>query len=428
MQVLFAIVCVLLVVSVAASVMLWRRCSLLVRDQQESQKLNDSLRQELGELRTHIEVTRETQRNAENTFKALAGDVLKHSQEQFLQLAEQRLKAEQAAGAEQIEARRKAVEQLVSPIKETLEKYNLSLQAIEKARAGAYESLMKDLELFRTDQRRLREETGNLVKALRRPEVRGRWGEMQLRRVVEMAGMAEHCDYQEQATLSSPDGRLRPDLIVRLPSHRCIAVDAKTPIDAFIDSLECQDETVRRQCLERHADQIEAKVRELAAKGYQEHLERSPDFTILFIPGESFLQPAVELRPALLESAMERGVVVATPTTLVALLRAVAMGWREERLAENAEKISAQGRLLHERLCAFAGHLDRLRQSLARAVEHYDKAVGSLDRMIVPAVRKLEDLHARSSSEWSEDLTEIAIKPREIKTLPLSVGETPDEP
>ncbi len=336
----------------------------------------------------------------ENHLKALAGETLKETRQEFLEQADQRLK----------------------PVREVLDRYNKSLQEIEAARSKAYGAMHKQMELMAQDQQRLRDETANLVTALRRPEVRGRWGEMQLRRVVELAGMTDRCDFNQQVSVRGTDGEaLRPDMVVHLPSGRTIVIDAKTPLDAYIDSVEAAEPAERQAQLVRHADQVETQVRRLASKGYAQHFDRTPDFVILFLPGEAFLQAAAQQKPSLIEDAMAKGVVIATPSTLISLLHAVAMGWREQSLAENAREISEQGKEIHERLCVFASHLGNLRKAIAKAVEHHDKAIGSLDRTVMPAVRRLEELHAASARTWpDEDLNEINAVPRETKSLPSS--------
>jgi DNA recombination protein RmuC len=244
--------------------------------------------------------------------------------------------------------------------------------------------------------------------------VRGRWGEIQLRRVAELAGMIENCDFTEQTSVRTSDGTLRPDMIVNLPSNRTIVIDAKTPLDAFISAVESQDDGQRSEHFERHANQMESKVRELSAKQYSAQFSQSPDFVVLFIPGESFLQAAVQLRPRMIEDAMEKNVIIATPSTLIALLKAVAMGWREQRLAENAQKISELGRELHSRLGTAFSHVGNLGKAVGSTVSHFNKLVGSLETSVLPQARRFLELGADSPKELPAQLEPVETLPREV--------------
>lgn len=371
----------------------------------------------------------ELREQSQQAFRALAGEALRESSQQFLQLAEQRLAVEQGKAGEQLEARQKAIEQLVQPVKETLDKYNASIQEIEKSRRGAYESLMKDLELFRADQRRLREETGNLVTALRRSEVRGRWGEVVLERVLELSGLTKGIHFVTQLAVEGETGRLRPDVVVRLPQGRSIVIDSKTPMAAFLEALDCKEQVQRDICLDRHLKLIQDKVKDLASKPYRERVTaefgQAADFTVLFIPSESFLYAAVGRNPDLIEAALADKIVIATPCTLIALLRVVEMGWREEQLAQNAKTISEQGALLHERLCTLADHLARLGKSVSDTVKHYNGFVGAFDSRVMPAARRLEELRAKSSKELPE-LPTLDIAPQESRSLAVA-AEAGDE-
>ena len=418
LSIALTIACVLLAVALAGCYSLWRQRGVLIDEQGRLKQERDAAAESARRLDRDLAVVRESQQQAERqfkelrdqsqqTFKSLAGDVLKDSGEQLLKLAAERFRAEQAQADEKLEARRKAVEELVKPVRETLEKYNTSIQDVEKARKEAYGSMSKQLEMLAFDQDRLRQETANLSRALRRPEVRGRWGEMQLRRVVELAGMIDNCDFNEQPSIGGDNGEggiQRPDMLVNLPSNRTIVVDAKTPLDAYLDAIECDGDDERRECLTRHAGHVEAKVRELAKKQYVKHLDRSPDFVVLFIPGESFLQAAVQLRPNLMEQAMERGVVIATPTTLISLLRAVAVGWREEQIAENARKIGEVATELYERVATTLGHLETHGKHLRKAVESYGKIKGSFESRVVVTGRKLKRLGLESDKQLKEHL------------------------
>lgn len=354
---------------------------------------------------------------AQRAFDEVAAKALRQANEQLLQLAEQKFSGQQKEAAAELEQRKQAIEALIKPIRESLDKHAQFVNEIEKQREGAYHSLRQQLTDVVQAQKELRGETQNLVKALRRPEVRGRWGQMQLERVAELAGMIRYCDFETEHTVDTGDGRLRPDMVVRLPSARTIAVDAKTPIDAYLDSLDCADDESRLDCLERHVRQIETQVAKLAAKQYQEQFDRSPDFVVLFIPGESFLQAALQVKPTLLESAMQQNVLIASPTTLVSLLKAVAAGWREQQLAENAKRISDLGVELHERLATATGYVDNVGKHLENAVKAYNQFVGSYESRVLVSARKFRDFGADSAKELPADgqVKQVEILPRELR-------------
>ncbi len=371
---------VVIIVLLVLAVGLAAACGVLYVTVRHLRAENDRLRAEAElELKKLTAQFEQAQLQARDAFKALAGDALKESNVQFLQLADQRFKVEQTEAAKQLEVRKQAVEALVKPLRETLDKYNGVVNDIEKARKEAYGALRAQLGSLVNDQRGLKDETARLVKSLRRPEVRGRWGEIQLKRVVELAGMIERCDFDEQVSVKSGSGGLRPDMVVHLPNDRTIVIDAKTPLDAYLDAVQEGDDSQQRTHLERHANQVSGKVAELAGKQYSAQFERSPDFVVLFIPGESFLYAAVQIKPGLIEQAMEKNVVIATPSTLISLLKAVEVGWREERIAENAQKISALGQDLHKRLCDAIGHVQKVGSSLESAVKAYNGFLGSLE-------------------------------------------------
>ena len=363
------------------------------------------------------ELSEKTQQQLGDAFKAAAGDALKQSGEQFLQLARKSLEGHHKDATHELEKRKQAIANLVDPIKGLLEKYQTSVQHIESARREAYGSLRQQLGHLVTDQRQLRDQTANLVKALRRPEVRGRWGEVQLRRVAELAGMIANCDFEEQVTVGSGQGASRPDMVVRLPSDRRIVVDAKTPLDAYLSGVEAETDDEREQCFARHTGQIESRVRELASKGYAEQFERSPDFVVLFIPGEPFLYEAAQRRPDLMESAMDKGVVIATPMTLVSLLKVVAVGWREQQVAESARQISEVGRQLHQRLCTAVDHLTKLGGSLDAAVRQYNAFVGSFETRVVASARRFEQLGSASGKALPPELPHVEAQPRTPKPV-----------
>jgi DNA recombination protein RmuC len=333
---------------------------------------------------------------------ALSTEVIRGAQEDLVRLASAQREADRAEASAQLEHGRHAVEQLVGPIRESLEKVGGSIREFERARVEAHGSLLAQVRALDDAQRALRKETGNLVTALRSPVVRGRWGEMQLRRVVEAAGMLEYCDFAEQETIGG-DGRVgRPDLIVRLAGGKNVVVDAKTPLQAYLAALEAEDDALRRARLDDHARQLREHILKLSAKGYWSQLPSTPEFVVLFIPGETFFGAALERDPSLIEEATKRQVILATPTTLIAVLWAIAHGWREERLAENARQISDLGRDLHERLGTLAGHFGKLKRSIDAVVTAYNAAAGSLETRVLVSARKLRDLGATSTGEIQE--------------------------
>lgn len=383
-----------------------------------------ALEREIAQVNQRLAVAEQTHRNVQQeldkaqqqlreAFRALASEALQQNANQFLTLARKTFEGEQKDAAVQLEQRKQAIESLVKPLKEHLDQYNSSLQQIENARREAYGSLKTQLGALLEDQRKLRDETANLVTALRRPEVRGRWGEMQLRRVAELAGMIEHCDFVEQGSHTAESGRLIPDMVVKLPSNRHVVVDAKTPLDAFLRAIESPDENQRNAYLDQHAQQIQTQVDNLSNKQYSKQFDRSPDFVVLFIPGEGFLYPALQRRPTLLEDAMTCGVVIATPTTLISLLKVIALGWRQEQLAQNAQRISKLGRELHERLCTALEHVERLGSSLEKSVKAYNDLVGSLESRVLSSARKFEEWGAGAPGSLPEQIERIDSAPRQ---------------
>jgi DNA recombination protein RmuC len=359
----------------------------------------------------------DAQRKLADSFKALSADALRDNNQSFLQLAKENLQTIQETAKGDLEIRRSAIDALVKPLKDSLDKVDGRIGELEKARAGAYFELREQVRTLATSQMQLQAETGNLVKALRTPHVRGRWGEIQLKRVVELAGMVEYCDFIEQETVATEDGRIRPDLIVRLPGNRTIIVDAKVPFDAFYESICTTDEEVRCARLKDHARLVRTHIGTLSKKSYWESVQPTPEFVLLFLPGETFYSAALENDPKLIEDGAGLGVIIATPTTLIALLKAVSYGWRQEQMATNAHEVSKLAKDLYDRLRTFTNYFADIGKGLERALDSYNRGVGSLEARVLVTARKFKERGAIAGEE-----IEI-LEPIDKTTRPLRLDE-----
>jgi DNA recombination protein RmuC len=365
----------------------------------------------------------------QGVFGELARDSLQSNSEVFLQLARERLNRQQADASQALKERETAIESLVQPIREALAKTEAQIQAIERDRIDAFATIKSQMEILASGQNLLSRETRNLVTALRRPDVRGQWGEITLRRLVELSGMTSHVDFTEQQHRSTDSGAIRPDMVVHMPEQRDIVVDVKTPLDAYLAAVEAQDDEERGAQLRRHAQIVGARVRELSSKQYWSQFERSPDFVVLFLPGDQFLSAALQENPGLIDDSLRQNVMLATPTSLVALLKAVSYGWKQTILADNAAEIRRLGEDLYKRLAVFGEHLGRLGKSLGSSVDSFNKAVGSLEQQVLPAARRFPELGLRVNREIEpiEPVASLARIPRNAGTSQEPSGEADSE-
>jgi DNA recombination protein RmuC len=362
-------------------------------------------------------------------FGDLARDSLQSNSEVFLQLARERLTRQQSDASQALKERETAIESLVQPIREALARTEAQIQAIERDRIDSFASIKTQMETLAGSQNLLSRETRNLVTALRRPDVRGQWGEITLRRLVELSGMTLHVDFTEQEHRSTESGAIRPDMVVHMPDQRDIVIDVKTPLEAYLSAAEAQNDEDRGLQLRRHAQIVGARVRELSSKQYWSQFERSPDFVVLFLPGDQFLTAALQESPGLIDDSLRQNVMLATPTSLVALLKIVAYGWKQSILADNAAEIRRLGEDLYKRLTVFGEHLGKLGKSLGSSVDSFNKAVGSLEQQVLPAARRFPELGLRVNREIEpiDPVASLARIPRHAEGEPDSSGEASSE-
>ncbi len=389
--------------------------------------LRSSMEAERRQAAEKYEMLLQAKQEFTTTFKGLAQEALNGNNRLFLDLAVATLEKTQQQAQNELDKRHVAIQEMVKPVKDSLEKVDAKIQEMEKVRTGAYEGLLQQVKTLNDSQNLLRQQTSSLVQALRTPNVRGRWGEIQLKRVVEMAGMLEHCDFFEQTQLKTNDGVFRPDMLVKLPGSKYIIVDAKVPLAAYLEATEGMDELQRQNKLKEHAKQVRAHISMLAKKSYWDQFSTAPEFVVLFLPGENFFSAALEQDPSLIEYGVDQRVIVATPTTLIALLRAVAYGWRQENLAQNAQEICERARELYKRLVDFGKHMSKLGRSLDSSIESFNKAVGSLESRVLVTARKFNDLDATTSKNEFEPLPQIERATRKMQLPNIELDNSESE-
>jgi DNA recombination protein RmuC len=391
--------------------------------EERTRQLQARLAEERSETEGKVKLLAEQQRGLENSFKSLSADALRSNNQSFLDLAKATLAEFQQGAKGDLEKRQIAIDALVAPVKASLDKVDEKIGALEKAREHAYGEIRQQFTQMAAVQTQLRDETNNLVKALRQPHVRGRWGEIQLRRVVEMAGMMLHCDFVEQQSAEGDDGRMRPDLIVKLPGGRQIVVDSKAPITAYMEAHEATTDELRKAKVQLHAQLMRRHLDALAKKSYWEQFQPTPEVVVMFIPGEAFYSAALEADPDLLDSGFGQNVIIASPASLMALLKAASYGWRQEAIADNAREISQLGQELHGRLAVMADHLTRLGKGLGTATDSYNAAIASFESRVLVSARKFKELGATSQEAEIIELRAIEGGVRRIQSVP---GDKPD--
>jgi DNA recombination protein RmuC len=394
--------------------------------QREAAILQETLRAEQANVAAQRQLLDDARLKLRDAFLATGGEALASNARQFIELAKATLETVMTEARGAVDKKHQAIDAMVNPIRELLEKHHTAVGALEAKREGAYRGLEQQIQTMAVSQEKLGTETSRLVRALRRSEHRGRWGELQLRNAVELAGMSQHCDFDLQVTIWNGEAAQRPDMVVRMPQKRLIPVDAKVAIDAYLDLQECENEQARGECVRRHAEQVEKHYRSLANKRYWEGFsaEHAPQMVVMFMPLESALVTALECKPDLLSDAMSQHVFIATPTLLIAMLRIVAHGWQQQALAENAREIGEVGRELYDRLSTFCARFEEVRSSIERVNRSYNAAAGSFERMLLPSARKLKSLHATTDAEL-ETPGLIETEPRPVVAAELrAIAET----
>ncbi len=374
-----------------------------------------------------LDILNEAKTNLSDAFKGLSADALKSNNQMFLEVAKSSFDKLKEGAEQDLIKRQVAIDQVVKPVKEGLDKFDQKIQALEKARVGAYEGLNQQVKSLIDSQIQLRSETTNLVNALRKPQVRGRWGEIQLKRVVEISGMLNHCDFREQYVVGDEGSRLRPDMVVNLPGGKTIVVDAKVPLTAYLEGQETQDEALMQTKRKEHARRIREHITELSRKAYWEQFEHAPEFVVLFLAGEAFFSAALQEDPALIELGVDQRVIIATPTTLIALLKAVSYGWQQEDLAENSKKIGVLGKELYKRIVDMSGHFASLGGNLKKAVESYNKTLGTFESRVLVSARRFEDLKITDSKKPLNSPPPIENLTRVLQAPELDQGDKEED-
>lgn len=392
---------------------------------EDEQKLRAAADKDVEAQRSNLAEQRrlldDAEKRLKEAFQSLAGEALLASSSQFIELAKARFGSLQKEAEGDLEQRKIAIQAMVDPLETALKELRSEVSRVESARQEAYGSLRSELQLLTTTSKELRQETGSLVSSLKQPQVKGKWGELTLRRAVELAGMSPHCDFLEQQSVDTEEGRLRPDLIVHLPGATQIVIDAKVPLHAFLAAVSARSDSEYRDAMIQHASLVRDHINRLSLKEYWKQFEPTPEFVVLFVPGESFFSAALEEDRTLIEDAIDKRVVLASPTTLIALLRAIAYGWKEQLVTENAERIKDLGKELYDRVVKFAEHLSEIAKGLERANKAYNSAVASFDSRLIPSARKFKEMGAGSGAEIPE------IEPLETFPRPLLSTPNPDE-